>query len=79
MRRSEFNRGVGGYKVGQTFEMVDGPQKGVTFEITKIGVKDADGFNAAELKYSSGEIEIAAIAILDDMLDGKFEFGVKFI
>ncbi len=79
MKKSEFNRQFGGWRVGQELEMIDGPQKGTILKITKIGIKDDQGFDAMEITYSSGEIEIAALAIMDDAIDGKFEYQLKFV
>ena len=79
MKKSEYNRQFGGWRVGQELEVMDGPQKGTILKITKIGIKDDQGFPAVEITYSTGEIEIAAMGFLDDGIDGKFEHQLKFI
>lgn len=79
MKKSEFNRQFGGWRIGQEFEMIDGPQKGTILKITKVGILDDQGFPAVEITYSTGEVETAAINFLDDAIDGKFEYQLKFV
>ncbi len=79
MKGSEFNKCLGGWKIGQKLEMISGPEKGTILEITKVGIHDDQGFPAVEITYSSGEVEVSAIQILDDCINGRFEHQVKFI
>ena len=79
MKKSEIHKQLGGWKIGESIEVVDGPEKGTVITIIKVGLKDDDGFPAVEITYSSGEVEITAEIILNDALDNKYEHSVKLI
>lgn len=77
MKKSEFMRQFGGLKIGMKFQAApDSENPKMQFEITKTGLKDADGFPAVELTFSDGEKEVSAIA---GLMDGIDNCGLLFI
>ncbi len=79
MERSKIHKSLGGWKIGDRLEMVTGPKAGTILEITSIDPKAEDGFKALEITYPDGSKEIAAEAVMDDAIDGKFEYELKWI
>ena len=81
MKKSDFLRQCfGGLKKGMTFQVMGGPHDGKIFEITKsTNVKDVDGFNGIEVTFQDGQIEVCAIQIMMDAIDGLYEHNLKMI
>ena len=79
MKKSEIIKQCVGWKKGTRLQFTTGPQAGTIFEITKEDRRDGDGFEAVEITFNTGEIEICPIEILNQMIDEEFEHTPKFI